>query len=327
MGQIFLKSIILYSSCRHSIRPSFARTELREIIHFGGGFTLSRILSYGAKQGDYFVIGRVLDAASLGIYTRAYQLMMLPAKYFGEVLNKVLFPIMSKTQSEQSRLKKMYLTSVAMSSLFSAPSSVLMIILAGEIVMIVLGSKWLDVILPFQVLALGVLPRISYKVDDTLARALGAMYRRSARDAIYAFLVIIGSWFGLKWGLSGAAAGVLIAVVINHILAIRMSKKLIDCRWSEIISAQLPSFSLAAVVLVVAFLTKNILIIYNISPLIIFLTTVSSCGLALLGIFYWRPQILGVYGTEALSIIFNVMPVQLLPKKVLGRFQTITKNI
>jgi len=327
LGQTLVKSILLYLSQRHPLKPALAGHELRELLHFGSGFTLARILNYGAKRGDYFVIGRVLNAEILGIYTRAYQLMMLPAKYFGEVLNKVLFPIMAKAQSEKSRLKKMYLVSVATSALVSAPASVLMVILAPEIVKVLLGSKWLEAILPFQILSIGILSRISYKIDDSLARALGVMYKRSLRDGIYMILVVCGCWIGLHWGLGGAAIGVLSAVVINHILAIRMSMKLLDCHLPEIMSTQIPSLKLAAVVLVLALVMRNLLVAHNFSPLIILLLTTIICGLALSGIFYWRPNIIGSYGTYALTTIFQSVPARILPSRISERLASFVKGV
>lgn len=79
------------------------RTALKELLIFGGGFTLGKIGNTLALQGDNFVIGRWLGAEALGLYGRAYHLMVTPATLFGTVTDKVLFPAMAKVQGDQGR--------------------------------------------------------------------------------------------------------------------------------------------------------------------------------------------------------------------------------
>jgi len=311
LSQSILKSILQFISHPHPIIPSLSRPELRDLIQFGGGFTLARVLNYGANQGDYFVVGRVLGPESLGLYTRAYQLMMLPGKYFGEVLNTVMFPVMAKIQDERPKLLKTYLTGIAMVSLVCIPIGILMVTVAPEIVEVILGSKWLDVVIPFQILAIGVLPRVSYKIDDTLAKALGQMYRRSMRDAIYVVAVVIGSLLGIHWGLPGVAFGVLCAVIVNYILATSMSLNLLSCSWSEFFRAQAPGIYLAIVVTIVAVSTRFLLIANGFSPLIILLITLVVTGVSIFGLFISRPQTFGAYGIEVFRRIFSLLPDQL----------------
>lgn len=313
LSQSLLKSILLLSSQPHPVRPSFARREFRDLAHFGGGFTLARLFNYSANQGDYFVVGRVLGAEPLGIYTRAYRLMMLPGTYFGQVLDSVLFPVMARIQLELPRLTRTYLTGIAIISLVSAPTGVLMVIMAPEIVNVILGPKWSETIIPFQILAIGVLPRVSYKIDDSLARALGAVYRRSVRDAIYAVAVVSGAWIGLHWGLPGVAVGVLSAVILNNIMAIKMSLRLLNCSWSEYVKAQTPGVFLAVVVALVALPIRSLLHVNGWPSWFILVITTLISGLSLAGLFFWRPQMLGIYGTGALRLVFQSVPTHFLP--------------
>ena len=79
-------------------------------------------------------------------------------------------------------------------------------VLRLSLIYAVLGPKWGDAALPFQVLAVGTLCRASYKVSDSLTRAVGAVYRRAWRQWIYAALVIGGAVAGQHWGIAGIAA-------------------------------------------------------------------------------------------------------------------------
>lgn len=314
LGQSLFKSILLLILNPHSVIPSLARREMRELLFFGGGFTLARFLNYSANQGDYFVVGRMMGPVALGIYSRAYQLMMLPAKYFGQVLTVVLFPVMAKLQDDRSQLTKTYLTGIAMVTLVSAPLGALMVATASEIVEVLLGPKWSDTVIPFQILALGVVARGSYKIDDSLARALGAMYRRSVRDGIYAAAVVLGTLIGLRWGLAGVAIGVLGAVVINYILALRMSMNLLDCSWLQVTKALSPAIYPTVVVAVVATFVRSVLHAYGLPAWFILGTTTLMSGLSLAGLYVLQPQILGFYGTKTLKRFLPLLPVQIFPR-------------
>ena len=314
LAQSLSRTVFLLLSERHPMKPLLARRELKELLYFGSGFTLARTFNYAATQGDNFVVGRVFGAGALGVYTRAYQLMMLPGKYFGQVLNTVLFPAMAKIQNEGQRLKRTYLTGIAVTSLVSSPLSALLVILAPEIVRVVLGPQWLDTIIPFQILSIGILSRVSYKMDDSLARALGAMYRRSVRDAIYAITVVVGTWIGLRWGLAGAAFGVLCAVVLNQILAVRMSVGLLSCSWTEPAKALVPGVLLAVIVTLVALPMRTVMHNHEVPSLVILISVILAAGLCLAGLFFFRPGIVGVYGISALGALFDSIPGRFSPK-------------
>ena len=66
----------------------------------------------------------------------------------------------------------------------------------------------MEVVVPFRILALGMLFRTSYKMSDSLARATGSVYRRAWRQGIYAALVFGGAWVGQFWGVAGVAYGI-----------------------------------------------------------------------------------------------------------------------
>jgi PST family polysaccharide transporter len=198
-----------------------------------------------------------------------------------------------------------------------------MVILAPEIVKVILGPKWLETIIPFQILALGILPRVSYKIDNSLARALGFVYQRSIRDAVYAVAVVLGAWVGLHWGLAGVATGVLGAVILNDIMAIKMSLGLINGSWLEYAKTQVPGILLALIIALVAIPTRLLLLSNGSSDWFILVATTLMSGISLAGLFFWQPQkILGMYGTDALVMIFRSLPTRFFPKTVLNWFNT-----
>ena len=180
----------------------------------------------------------------MGLYTHAYQLMTSPAVLLGQALDRVLFPTMALVQLEPARLARAYRSGAAVCALLVMPASIVLAILAPEIVLVLLGPAWAGVVTPFRILALGMLFRTSYKLGDSVARATGAVYDRAWRQAVYALAVVVGAWIGQHWGLAGVALGVLAALAINFALMAQLSLRLTGVRWSELGAAHLPALAL-----------------------------------------------------------------------------------
>lgn len=224
--------------------PLFNRFDVpsaKRLLGMGVGFSLGRVLNFVAIQGDNFVVGRLLGIDMLGMYTRAYQLMTLPATYLGQVLERVLFPAMSNHQHDQTRLRAIFGTNLDLVVFVSLPISVAMFFLSEEIVHVLFGSKWSEIVPVLRVLSLGVFFRTAYKCGDTLARSCGAVYRHAARQAIYSVMVVSGAAAGAAlYGLEGVALAVVAAVAINYLLMMALSARLLAISWSAILRAHLP---------------------------------------------------------------------------------------
>lgn len=237
LTQTFLKTVILLFVQTHPKKPKIHKQAFIDLMTFGGGFTLARIGNYVAGQGDNLVVGRYLGPEALGIYGRSYQLMSVPASLFGQVVDKVLFPVMAKVQHHPERLAMAFRRGVALIALMILPTSAVLFFLAPEVVLIMLGSEWNGVVVPFQIFAVGMLFRTSYKMSDSISRATGAVYRRAWRQGIYALMVIGGAYYGQCWGLAGVAFGVLGAITINFLLMAELSLILAKMKWSSFITA------------------------------------------------------------------------------------------
>ncbi|MEP7214044.1 MAG: lipopolysaccharide biosynthesis protein [Acidobacteriota bacterium] len=285
------------------------RTSFAELIYFGGGHTIARTANYLALQGDNLVVGKMLGLASLGIYGRAYQLMSTPATLFGQVLDDVLFPSMAKMQFEKERLATAYFRGVSLIALVMLPTSVVAAILAPELVYCVLGPAWSDVVLPFRILAAGLLLRTSYKMSDSLSRATGAVYRRSWRQIVYAALVIGGSWIGHFWGVSGVAAGVLAALLTNYLLMAQMSLQIVGRSWAKFFQAQETALMLSAAVSVTLLPAVVLMRTAAAPPLAIILAAFAVISGSLILIVKLAPQrFLGPEGLWMLDILLSYAP-------------------
>jgi PST family polysaccharide transporter len=146
--------------------------------------------------------------------------------------------------------------------------------------------------------------------------ALGAMYKRTIRDGVYAAGVVLGSLAGSRFGLPGVATGVLLAISINYFLGAAMSLSMIRGSWADYFRSQVPGLGLGILAIVVAIPTRlglHSLGLGNVAVLI--LTSLTSVALVGLAVFF-IPGLVGEYGRHALRLLTGSLAGQPLPRGV-----------
>lgn len=234
IAQAALSTGLSYAAERHVLLPLLARNEVRDLIGFSTGSTLTSLVSYVALRGDYFAVGRMMSATSLGFYSRAYSLMELPLVFFGSALSRVLFPAASRVQDEPGRFKRAYMTSMYVSIAVSLPISLAVVVLAPEIIHAVYGPNWAPTVPLLQILCLFGVFRMTYNTASAFVRAKGNVYQLLAATVVYGIMVVIGSWLGIKLnGLVGAAWAVGLAILGMWMLVVFFANKLTNIRSKE----------------------------------------------------------------------------------------------
>jgi O-antigen/teichoic acid export membrane protein len=251
--QAALRAAILLRAAPPRLRPRPSWACFRELMGFGAGLSVARVGVLLANQVDNMVVGRWLGAVSLGLYSRAYQLMSVPTALLGDVLDKVLFPTMSRVQDDPRRLASAYLQGTALIALITLPAGVVAALLAPYLVPVAFGQRWEALVPPFQVLALGMMFRTSYRMSDSLSRATGRVYRRAWRQGLYAVMVFFGAWVGQRRGVTGVATGVLLALFLNYLLMAQLGLSVGRISWLQFAEAQVPALRLTVVLGVVTY--------------------------------------------------------------------------
>jgi O-antigen/teichoic acid export membrane protein len=245
--QVCVRNIILLRAKPPLFHPRPSRRCFRELLGFGAGISAARAGFTVANQVDNFVVGRWQGAVALGLYSRAFQLMAVPTALLGDVLDRVLFPTMARVQDDSRRLSSAYLQGTAIIALVTLPASVVSAILAPELVAVAFGPKWTALVPVFQVLALGMLFRTSFRLSDSLSRATGRVYRRAWRHGVFAILVFLGALIGQRFGVTGVAYGVLVALFLIYLLMAQLALHVGQVSWLRYLGAQVPAMRLTLV--------------------------------------------------------------------------------
>ncbi|HEX8452820.1 MAG TPA: lipopolysaccharide biosynthesis protein [Longimicrobium sp.] len=288
--QSLLGSAIALAMVRHSVRPRLSSVELRQLFAFGAGVSLNNVINYVARNGDNLIVGRWLGATALGLYGRAYNLMMLPLTYLGAVGYSVMFPAMAAMQDDRERLGRAYLISVQVTAFLTAPIMAGMIVAAPHMVRALYGGRWAAMVLPLQVLCAAGFFRAVYHLAGAFTHASGKVYSETARQVVYAACVVIGGAIGTRWGILGVAVGVSLAIVQMYLAMASLVLGLAGLRWADFVVAQLPGVVLSLLVGGAALVARLALERLGLGSGAIFLGILAACALTVPAGVYLLPR-------------------------------------
>ncbi len=170
-------------------------------------------MNYVARNADNIVVGRSMGATSLGIYSRAYNLMNLPHSYAASMMSNVLFPAIAQAQGDQARVRRVYLLLTRLAAIVAGPAMGTLAVVAPHLVTTLYGPQWTGAVFPLQILCVAGYFRALYHIGGVVAQGVGRVYGELRNQAVYAILVIGGSLLGLRYGLPGVAAAVSVAII------------------------------------------------------------------------------------------------------------------
>jgi O-antigen/teichoic acid export membrane protein len=252
LAQSASRVVLLLRRQPHERTLRVDRLAARDLVRFGSSHTVAGVFNAIALQGDYVIVGRWLSAAALGVYGRAYQLATSPGVLLGTVLDFVLFPRMASFQDDRERLSRNLLVATSLISTLLTPVLALAFVVAPEAIAILLGDGWTEVVVPFRILTLGLVWRTAYKLNDSLAKAAGAVGQRAWRQGVYAAAVVGGGVLGVQWGLAGVATAVLGAILVNYLSMAALSLRITGVGWGPFARAHVRGGILAVVTATVA---------------------------------------------------------------------------
>jgi O-antigen/teichoic acid export membrane protein len=246
-GYCVMKTLLLSMSRRHPARLLLDWRLLKEMTYFAGGFATGSALATASNEIDKLLVGRILGGASLGIYGRSVQMFLMPTSLLGQVVDRVLFSVLASVKSDPTRVQRAMRDGTAFLSIIVLPASVAVAALAPELIKIILGPEWSNVVELLQILCVCMYLRTSVKVSEGIIRAQGEVYRRSLFYALSTVLVAISTIIGSQWGLVGVTAGIMITTFVFFAIMTGFSLKLSNITVKEYIRIHVPGLLLALV--------------------------------------------------------------------------------
>ena len=284
--QSWLASVLCVSAAKAPLRPLLAKRELRDLLGFGVGVTLNGVIAYIGRNGDNFLVGRFLGTTALGLYSRAFNFMMLPINYFSNVIPTVLIPAFSEIQTDRARVGRGYLMGVQTATLITAPVMVWVIVSAPHLIIGLYGERWAGAVVPLQLLAAAGVPRAMLGLAGAVTQACDRVASETPLQIGFALAIAIGTSLGSRYGLPGVAVAVSVAIVLLFVAQARLALSITGDTWLAFGQAHVPGLLLGAVtlatILPLRLLTERVGLPHLVILLVLSATSAASASLALL---------------------------------------------
>lgn len=112
------------------------------MVGFGANLTGFNFANFFARNLDNVLIGRVWGNQELGLYERAYKLLLFPLSQITNPLSRVMVPTLSRMTDEPHRYRHAYLRVIRLVLFATLPGVAMSIGLADRLIPFLLGAQW-----------------------------------------------------------------------------------------------------------------------------------------------------------------------------------------
>lgn len=223
-----ISSVIYWSYSEIRIKLLFSMRECKQVYNFGKYVVLNSTLDYLVKNADSFIVGKVLGDVSLGIYNRAFSLMILPVRNVSRIVNKVIYPTFCEFQEDNERLANIYVKTCRVIALVVFPMMLWVSVNAHELVLFLYGQKWAEMIPVIRVISiLGALQTILV-LNKSIYNSKGEVALGMRVNLIFSLFLIVCLLFGVYIGkLQGLVNAYLLVNVIGFLPLLYFATRLI----------------------------------------------------------------------------------------------------
>jgi len=184
------------------------------MVKFGGHITGFDIVNYFARNLDNILLGRFWGASTLGLYSRAYNIMMLPINQIRVPLNNVAMSALSHLQNDPIRFKRYYIKLITLIAFIAMPLMVFLFVCGDQVIYLLLGSQWSGAIVIFKILCINAFIQPTMSTGGLVLISLGQSKRYLTVGIINSIIIVISFVFGLPWGATGIATAYTIATYV-----------------------------------------------------------------------------------------------------------------
>ena len=221
------------------------RSGVREMLRFGGWLTGFQFLNYGVRNGDNLLIGAALGAGPLGLYSRAYGLLMLPISQVSAPLGSVAVPALSRLTPTSAEFRDEFRRLYRMLMCLALPVIGLAVVLAEEAVTVLLGEQWTGAVPVFRVLALAAVAQPVGHAAGWLFVAAGRAREMFLWGVVSAAVTIPAFLIGSRWGIVGVAWGYAAAVGVYLLPLVVWATWGQSVRPADFVTSSVPEFCAA----------------------------------------------------------------------------------
>ena len=262
---------------RTPVKARFDRKIMNELLDFGKHILVSGLMTFVVFNFDQAIVGRALGVASLGIYFLAVRFGRTIGQQIAGAVNAVMFPTMARSKEDTEFLKTGYTQSIRMIAVLAVPVTVGLSVLSPFFVNIVLGSKWLAVVIPLSILSFQGLLNALIPPAANVLMSIGKPRYMSIQSTIQAGVILVGVYpAAILYGVVGVCLLTTIASLGVLIYFLLVLSSILDTSVADIARGMAPALAAGALTFMLLLVLTTLL-----PETVVVLVVLSILGMAL----------------------------------------------
>ena len=204
-------------ACRWRPQRFVRFQNIKSMLRFGGHITFARIFTVLSRKIDNILIGRFVNPMALGLYSKSYQLVLMPISNIRGPIVSVALPAMCSLQKDHDLFVKYFQKIVFIIAFISMPMIALLFASSGVAIPLILGDNWIGMVPIFQALAAAAFIQPALGVIGIVFIALGRTRQQLIANVLNGCLDITSIIVGLQWGVIGVAAAYSISTYLGMV--------------------------------------------------------------------------------------------------------------
>lgn len=219
------------------LKLGFSKQHFKDLIGYGTGLTLIRFNTYIVNFGIILEVGKFVETVTLGVFDRSFRIMNIPQRFLYDMVQRVLMPAMVKRTDTPKGTYIVFSKTLSLITSILVPLTVFLIIFSKEVVLILLGKRWLDAVLLLQIFFLNLPMRTAASIGDTLMRVHGLIRLNLIRKVQNSVIICVLIFVGFKLdGLIGISWGIFASTIISYVMMMLIIKnKIFTSGWKALI--------------------------------------------------------------------------------------------
>ncbi len=203
VGGLSAAGVCLLSKWRPTFSFRFAAA--KDLLSFGGNYSGFVLLHHIARTSDRLLLAKVLGASTVGLYDRAYRLLLLPIQLINAPITDVTIPTLSRLQHDSGAFRAYFRKILNAATYLTATMIALLAVSSAEVIAIVLGDQWIEAGEVFRILAIAALAQPFLNIVGCALLSLGRAKLLLRLSLAYAPIYVGAFCIGLQWGARGVA--------------------------------------------------------------------------------------------------------------------------
>lgn len=260
-----LRLIFITIVARINFQMQFSKASFKELWHFGSNLLFSSMINTIYNNIYSLVIGKTYNSTQVGYYNRADQFSRLPSNTLTSIIIRVIYPILSKVQNDNTKLASVYIRFVKFIMFALSPIMTILFVLADQIIIVTVGEQWLGSAPLLRALC------GCYLIDSLTHLNLNLLYVKARTDIVLklelikkpiGFILLFAS---IQYGVIVMCIGQTLYSIIAFSINCTYTNKILDEGLIKQVGYITPIFLRSLIMGIIIYLFISML---NISPLI-----------------------------------------------------------